>query len=497
MSAHNDGPQTPKILIFTYSDHGQSNPMLSIASSLALLRPDIQLHIASFSPLDKRFPEIQALIDRERHLHYPETPRNKDIVFHLCKGVTNMQGYHLYGGGIDTLPHEPGLKGSFQAARQLGYLVAPLEGREYLESYEQCRELIQTIRPAAVVVDILFRPALDACRMEKQRFIVLNTISYKECAAMDQPGASLLTKFPASCSAYPYPLPWYLIPFNIFINLWIGYTVATTLRFKALDAYRKEYANIPFGFYEFKIPDAPYLCPQFPETDFPFYVPEHVTSCGPLILPFRPVEEEDPELAGWLDKGPTILVNLGSHTVSDETNVRELATGLRVMFASGRVDKKTQVLWKVKVKVKGGAEIEEILGKEIRDGRVKVVDWIKAAPVSVLVHRNAVCTVHHGGANSYNEGIWTGTPHVVLPVWYDTYDFASRVEYLGVGVYGSKTCAPNVASEEFGTALMRVVGSGEESEIFRAKARGLRDICKRRGSGREIGAKRVLELAGL
>ena len=218
-----------------------------------------------------------------------------------------------------------------------------------------------------------------------------------------------LRLFDRSCSGYPYPVPWHLIPANIFINLWIGYQVATNPRFTALDAYRKAHANLEFGFYEFKIPGAPYLCPSLPETDFPFVVPENVTSCGPLVFPFVPVEESDPELARWLDRGPTVLVNLGSQCVIDEESTRELAKGLRVMFASVGVDPDVQVLWKVKQAVSNERirdVIQEIVGKEVRDGRVKVVEWMEADPASVLAHGRVVCSVHHGGANSYNEAVW-------------------------------------------------------------------------------------------
>ncbi|KAJ8085589.1 hypothetical protein PM082_004407 [Marasmius tenuissimus] len=469
-----------KILVFTYDDYGQANPMLSIVHELAVMQPDIELHVASFKPLDKRLPHLQSLIDRERARRDPNsslTP-TKDIIFHACKGISNMQGFGLHSGGMKELPHPGGLRGCFRATKNLDYLVAPLDGPEYLESFVQCRELIEEeVQPEIVVVDILFRAALDACRALKQRFVVMNTMSYKECAAMDQPVLDLLTRIPASCTGYPYPVPWYLIPANIFINLWIGYTVATNPRFTSLDAYRKSHANLDFGFYEFKIPDTPYLCPSFPETDFPFFVPENVTSCGPFIFPYVPVGEKDPELARWLGRGPT-------------------ACEFGVAACNGWGER-TGILWKFKRPASDERiqdVIEEVIGKELRDGRVRIVEWLEADPASVVAHPNVVCSVHHGGANSYNEAIWAGVPHVVLPVWYDTYDFASRVEYLGVGIYGSKACSPRVEAGEFGHALARVVDS--EAEQYRAKARELRDVCWKRGGGREIGAKKVLELAG-
>ncbi|KAL0575337.1 hypothetical protein V5O48_006639 [Marasmius crinis-equi] len=493
-----DQTSSGKILVFAYSDYGQANPMLSIVYELALMRPEVELHVASFTPLDTRLPDFQALLDRDRKRRAHPTHNIKDIVFHHCKGVTNMQAFGLYNGGMHAMTHPSGIRGCFKATENLDYLAAPLEAEGYLESFFQCREMITTMNPDIVIVDSLFKPAIDACRESTQLFVVLSTMSYKECTTADQPVLSLLTRFPAYGSGYPYPVPWHLIPSNVFINLLFGYTFATNPRFKKLDAYRKEHAGLNFGFHDFVIPGVQYLCPSLPETDFPFFVPDHIFSCGPLIFPFVPVEEADPELGIWIDKGPTILVNLGSHAISDEGYVTELAKGLRIMFASGGVPSHTQVLWKVKL---GGGDsqirnvIEGIIGAEIQEDRVKLVDWLKADPVSILLHPNTACTVHHGGANSFNEGIWAGVPHIVLPVWYDTYDFASRVEYLGIGIYGSKACSPGVEAEEFGKALLRIVGS--EAQQYKGKAGSLGDACRARGNGRELGAKRVLELAGL
>ncbi|KAL0058554.1 hypothetical protein AAF712_014766 [Marasmius tenuissimus] len=301
-----------KILVFTYDDYGQANPMLSIVHELAVMQPDIELHVASFKPLDKRLPHLQSLIDRERARRDPNsslTP-TKDIVFHACKGISNMQDFGLHSGGMKELPHPGGLRGCFRTTKNLDYLVAPLDGPEYLESFVQCRELIEEeVQPEIVVVDILFRPALDACRALNQRFVVMNTISYKECAAMDQPVLDLLTRIPASCTGYPYPpqTPTLAAPDTI--------RGARQLDdFQLLANSKVQYAS---------------LCPSLPETDFPFCVPENVTSCGPFIFPYVPVGEKDPELARWLGRGPTVLVNLGSQHVMDGESVRELVKGLR------------------------------------------------------------------------------------------------------------------------------------------------------------------------
>lgn len=67
-----------------------------------------------------------------------------------------------------------------------------------------------------------------------------------------------------------------------------------------------------------------------------------------------------------------------------------------------------------------------------------------------------------------------GIPQIILPVWFDTYAFAARVEWLGIGIYGNRKTAPAVNPQELGRALVRVVGGGEEAEEMKRKAGAIR-----------------------
>ena len=70
-----------------------------------------------------------------------------------------------------------------------------------------------------------------------------------------------------------------------------------------------------FGLY----PGVTFFCPALAEIDFPFAViPKEMLLCGPIVMPFEPLEESDPGLMKWLDNGPTVLINLGSHVFSDQ-----------------------------------------------------------------------------------------------------------------------------------------------------------------------------------
>lgn len=75
----------------------------------------------------------------------------------------------------------------------------------------------------------------------------------------------------------------------------------------------------------------------------------------------------------------------------------------------------------------------------------------------------------------------------MLPQWLDTYDCATRVEWLGIGLNGSRTVAPGVEAGEFSKALLDVLSD----EGIRAKSAALKDLCK--GEGRIEAHDRIVE----
>lgn len=66
--------------------------------------------------------------------------------------------------------------------------------------------------------------------------------------------------------------------------------------------------------------------------------------------------------------------------------------------------------------------------------------------------------MHHGGANSFHEALAAGVPQVVCLRWLDTYEFARRAEWLGVGVMGNEKAAPDFERIELAQAMEKVVG---------------------------------------
>jgi len=70
---------------------------------------------------------------------------------------------------------------------------------------------------------------------------------------------------------------------------------------------------------------------------------------------------------------------------------------------------------------------------------------------------------------------------------------AVRAEYVGIGIYGNKTVAPDIDATEFGAAIARLFSPGEEAERFARKAMEIGEIC-RSAPGKKGAVAKILEL---
>lgn len=85
-----------------------------------------------------------------------------------------------------------------------------------------------------------------------------------------------------------------------------------------------------------------------------------------------------------------------------------------------------------------------------------------------------------------------GVPQVVLPQWTDCYDYAQRVEMLGIGRLGNRTAKPLWTKKELGDVLSEVL-LGKSSESIQRKASALAAVVKAKGNGAANAARLLLE----
>lgn len=76
----------------------------------------------------------------------------------------------------------------------------------------------------------------------------------------------------------------------------------------------------------------------------------------------------------------------------------------------------------------------------------------------------------------------------------DLYDYATRVEWLGIGVWGNEKSAPNWTAEELGNAFLKAFGDDEAAVSMRKKAGELGRFSQS-SPGRVTSAREIAKLA--
>ncbi|KAJ2976502.1 hypothetical protein NQ176_g4916 [Zarea fungicola] len=507
-----------KVLILANCELGLSNVFLATTCALRSRDPRLQVHVASFAPLQKRISKLNAL---------PHLEDSQPVVFHEVPGTPMME----------VMNNNPDVASSWVAAcrEPPGFWTTPhansvvvskgilsWEPEEFADAFTKISGIIQVVRPDAVLVDPTFAIGLTAVQHERKTnaavkfpIILLAPNSLKEYVQVSQPGATLWT-WPALGSGLPMPLKKRHVPLNIYLVLRMFGSVVMDKEIKRKISRIQELVQVPdlaietnmtIHMSQMKGYDA-VIVGNRPEIDFPnldltgmpkAYL-DKLFAPGPIIVPAPPLSEVDATLLDWLAPGNVVYINLGSLCGATEPEAIQMATAIvHLLSARGREADKLRVLWKLKQdlnisKAYGtgpGSQLYDVIGPWIEKGNVKIVDWLEAEPVSILATGKIICSVNHGGAGTFSEAVCFGIPQVVLPVWTDCFDYANRVEMLGIGRWGSKEAKPRWKAEELARALVDVVL--DRNNELSAKTKALSEICGGDSGGRDQAARLILE----
>lgn len=110
----------------------------------------------------------------------------------------------------------------------------------------------------------------------------------------------------------------------------------------------------------------------------------------------------------WLCRGPTILLNLGTLFAVEKEDAKNMALAVKeVLEQDSR--QKLQLLWKLTKHPNDPDDMydEAIapLDQLVSKSRVRITSWLNAEPLALLESGHVVCTIHHGGANSWFEAL--------------------------------------------------------------------------------------------
>lgn len=217
---------------------------------------------------------------------------------------------------------------------------------------------------------------------------------------------------------------------------------------------------------------AAYYRSQLPGT------PKEVFLVGPTVSP-SPLAvasggtERDPILQ-WLDgrdEGSVVYVCFGSTCSLGETQLRELATGLR---ASGR-----PFVWVVSTTPRGDGGCAEREARASSNGMVVAGRW--APQAEILAHRAVGGFVTHCGWNSVLEAVSAGVPLATWPLRAEQFlNELFLVEVLRVGVRVRESDLEAVVpADAVARAVGRLMGDDQQDEEV---------LAARKARSRELGA---------
>ncbi|KAL2259989.1 hypothetical protein VTK26DRAFT_6153 [Humicola hyalothermophila] len=502
---------TKKVILATNSEFGQANVFLAVGHALQAADSSVEVHFVSFSP-------ISPYVSEASEYSVASSPGARPWTFHKLDGVTFADAIMGGESGYDSfncvLSRQPNLINTTRLLFDLNRYIIPWTGPEFVEIMKSFVRIADEIRPDLIMVDSLFAPALTACHHHKLDFLVLSPNTLRDFSSALQPWGALFWKYPMVGTALVFPIPWHHIPLNVF---YVFLAIFRSLTDPALYAKRAHIQRetgageiVDMNYLTLWQPSgAKILVANRPEIEYPMVFPPHLTPCGPMLRPVRPVSEVDPELETWLRRGPTVFVSLGTLLYLEEHEAAEIAGALQQLLdavdrlrpdAIAGVPGQLQVLWKLKnfKRTRGkheygtgpGTRIHGILQRALDSDRVRIVDWVKPEPGAILQTGTVVCSVNHGGANSFNDAVSSGVPQISLPCWLDCYDFGNRTEILGIGRWGNKKAKPRYTAQELGPILVDVV-IGPKADEMRAKVKGLAKLLADK-PGADVAAKFIL-----
>lgn len=213
------------------------------------------------------------------------------------------------------------------------------------------------------------------------------------------------------------------------------------------------------------------LCNSFHELE------AEVFSSVPKLLPIGPLLAgydtgnsgaqfwpEDSSCLKWLDQQPSqsvIYVAFGSFTIFDQSQLQELALGLKLTSKP--------FLWVVRP----GTSTQESNLNEFEDSHGKIISW--APQQKVLSHPAIACFVSHCGWNSTIEGVSNGVPFLCWPYFADQFfnkSYICDVWKIGLGL--EKDEKGIITKEEFKQKVELLLGD----KIIRKKALELKQIAE-------------------
>jgi len=171
-----------KLLLLTLSEHGQANSILALATELGH-RSNLDVHVGSFAQLEKRVDSIRS-------------QSRSPVTFHTIRGCSYTDAASKAGLSWVALAHPPSNK-SNKPLHMFSTALVPWDDEEYGRLVQEIEQIINALDADAVVIDILFSPAVDACRLSGRRYILNSPNQSLDLVRLSQPNLRGIWYYPA------------------------------------------------------------------------------------------------------------------------------------------------------------------------------------------------------------------------------------------------------------------------------------------------------------
>jgi hypothetical protein len=173
----------------TSSEYGQANPSLAITYEL-LQRPNIDIHLASFSPLESRVRDLQKRTSKTSKVS------GSTLTFHLIAGDSMLQSI-IRDKNMMSFAHRPGMNGAIGFYETVPDYVLAWTGEEYIQCVDNCVEVIKIVNPDVIIAEIAFSQAREACNSISREYMILSPNAALEYLSLSQPWLAHFWKYPA------------------------------------------------------------------------------------------------------------------------------------------------------------------------------------------------------------------------------------------------------------------------------------------------------------
>ena len=171
-----------KVLLLTLPEYGQANSLLALATELGR-RSDLDVHVGSFAPLEKRVGSIRSRL-------------GSPVTFHTIRATSYAEAVFRHDLNATTVPHPP----SNRSNKQLHFVttaLVPWTNEEYRCLAQEIEQIINSLDADAVIIDTLFSAAIDACRLSGRRYLLSSPNQTLDLVRMSQPKLRALWYYPA------------------------------------------------------------------------------------------------------------------------------------------------------------------------------------------------------------------------------------------------------------------------------------------------------------